>query len=269
MERVEHIDQMGRKVLLPKVPLRIVSIVPSQTELLVDLGLKSKLVGITKFCVHPGYLKAEITQIGGTKKLNFEKIRALKPDLIIGNKEENFYDDIVQLEKEFPVWMSDIFTLEDSFDFIHSIAEILDVEEEADSLISIIQKRFTSLRESVIKLPQKTAYYLIWNKPTMIAGSNTFIDDMLQRLNLVNLAPADRYPEIVWDELEEQPDVVLLSSEPFPFKEKHCEELRKRFPTATVMLVDGEYFSWYGSRLLGTPNYFKEVLHQIHPSIPS
>jgi len=259
---VEHTDQMGRKVAVPEKPLRIVSIVPSQTELLVDLGLKDRLVGITKFCVHPVGLKKEVTLVGGTKKLNFDKIRELKPDLIIGNKEENFYDDIVQLEKEFPVWMSDIYTLEDSFEFMQLIGEVVGVETE--SLVNRIRTEFDALERAVAGLPWKTAYYLIWNKPTMLAGSNTFIDDMLQRLHLKNIAPAPRYPEIEWSETTPKPDVILLSSEPFPFKEKHCAELRERFPDAKVMLVDGEYFSWYGSRLLGAPKYFGEVLKGIH-----
>lgn len=249
---------MGRKVQLPVRVFRIVSIVPSQTELLIDLGLSDRVVGITKFCIHPADLRKEKTVVGGTKNINMEKVRALKPDLIIGNKEENEQSDIEALEKEFPVWMSDIYTLEDSFRFMDLIGELLDVDTKP--LIEKIQNEFAELERLVEKQESKSVLYLIWNNPVMIAGGNTFIDDMLKRLNLKNLSPAERYPVVDLSEQKEAPDLILLSSEPYPFKEKHIQEFQTQFPHAKVQLVDGEMFSWYGSRLLKAPGYFRTLI---------
>jgi ABC-type Fe3+-hydroxamate transport system substrate-binding protein len=258
MKTTARIDQMGRQILAPVRALRIVSIVPSQTELLIDLGLSDRVVGITKFCVHPAELRREKTVVGGTKKINLDKVRALKPDLIIGNKEENEQSDIEALEKEFPVWMSDIYTLEDSFCFMEMLGELLDVETEP--LIQNIQSEFKKLERVVEKSDPKSVLYLIWNNPVMVAGGNTFIDDILKRLKMKNLSPAERYPVVNLAEQKTSPDLVLLSSEPYPFKEKHIFAFQEQFPNAKVMLVDGEMFSWYGSRLLKAPEYFRTLL---------
>lgn len=261
MKKIARIDQMGRKVLVPVRALRIVSLVPSQTELLVDLGLSDRLVGITKFCVHPENLRREKTVIGGTKKVNFEKIRALQPDLIIGNKEENNQSDIEALEKEFPVWMSDIFHLEDSLQFIAMIGEVLAVPVEP--MITQIKANFQALEAAIpVESTPPRVVYLIWNNPTMLAGQHTFIDDMLRRLGWQNNSPKPRYPEVEPSEWD-NPDYILLSSEPYPFKEEHCIKFREQFPGAKVLLVDGEYFSWYGSRLLKAPAYFQLVLEEL------
>lgn len=258
-------DQMGRTVEIQTPIQRIVSVVPSQTELLVDLGLRDKLVGITKFCVHPANLKKEIPLIGGTKKLNFDKIRALKPDIIIGNKEENEQSDIEQLAKEFPVWMSDIFNLEDALQMISMVGDLTETSEKVHEMIQTIQTGFEELKSVVEKQPitviPKRVAYLIWKNPTMLAGNGTFIHDCLIRMGYQNATEMTRYPEI--NQLDEMnPDLIFLSSEPFPFKQKHVDELQLMHPNAKVILVDGEYFSWYGSRLIGAPNYFKELLSQ-------
>lgn len=258
MKKTASIDQMGREVRVPVRALRIVSIVPSQTELLFDLGLKDRIVGITKFCVHPKELRREKAVVGGTKKVNIEKVRALQPDLIIGNKEENELSDILALEKEFPVWMSDIYTLEDSYRFIEMIGELLDVDTKP--MINTIRDKFSELEKIVEKAEPKTAVYLIWDNPTMLAGEHTFINDILKRLKIRNISPKPRYPETDLSDLEEQPDLILLSSEPYPFKEKHIQKFQAQFPNAKVILVDGEMFSWYGSRLLLAPGYFEELL---------
>src|SRR5690606_10246456 len=108
---------------------------------------------------------------------------------------------------------------------------------------------------------EQTAVYLIWKDPYMAAGQGTFIYDMIQRCGLRSLITASRYPELTEAELRElHPELVLLSSEPFPFKEKHVEQLRLLLPNAKVLLVDGELFSWYGSRLLHSPEYFKALM---------
>lgn len=247
---------MQRTVEIDSTVSRIVSLVPSQTELLVDLGLRDRLVGITKFCVHPKELRKEIQLIGGTKNVKVKLVESLNPDLVIGNKEENNQTDIEELEQKNPVWMSDIFDLEDALEMIRQLGEITGTEEKAAKIVSDIASNFAGLKE-LIPL-NKTVLYLIWKKPYIAAGKNTFIDSMLTTLGLRNAINEERYPEV--DLTAINPDFIFLSSEPFPFKEKHLNELAVQFPNSEIFLVDGEYFSWYGSRLTGAPAYFKELL---------
>lgn len=261
-------DQMGRIISLDKAPQKIISIVPSQTELLFDLGLKDEVVGITKFCVHPREMFHSKPRVGGTKKLSLAKIRELKPDLIIGNKEENTREEVEELMGEFPVWMSDIYTVADAVEMIRSIGEITNTEQKAQEITGNIQAAFKKLESLVTdqrKLesfhPKRTAYF-IWRDPYMTAGSNTFIHHILEVCGLVNaFADYSRYPQVTTEELQAAaPELILLSSEPYPFKEKHIAEFQAICPDARIMVVDGEMFSWYGSRLLYAPAYFERLL---------
>ncbi len=260
------VDQMGRAVSIAHPPKRIISLVPSQTELLCYLGLKSRLVGVTKFCVHPEDIRRKCTVVGGTKKLRSDKIDLLQPDLIIGNKEENAQQQIESLMKRWPVWISDVANLDQALDMIARIGELTGSEKEAIQLGSNIKRAFHSLSENP-PLPLKTAY-LIWRKPYMVAGSNTFIHDMLTRMGLTNtFASQPRYPQLTPEQLQRgAPDVLLLSSEPYPFGEKNIDELREICPDAAVILVDGELFSWYGNRLLHAAPYFAKLRGEIFGS---
>ena len=254
-------DQMGNTVRLNGFPERIVSLVPSQTELLHDLGLKERVVGITKFCVHPEAWYRTKTRVGGTKQYNFETIRGLRPDLIIGNKEENDEEQVRLLQQEFPVWMSDIHDLNEALEMIDAIGKLTDTSGEAENICSRIITGFDELASTCSSLPPARVVYLIWNKPYMAAGKNTFIDSMLQRLNLQNALTAVRYPELTANDLNMlRPDCIFLSSEPYPFKDKHLEEIRRFLPDSKLLLVDGEMFSWYGTRLLQAPDYFRQLL---------
>lgn len=253
---------MHRTVEIPQPVQRIVSLVPSQTELLVDLGLEDRLVGVTKFCVHPEGLKDRMTQIGGTKKVDIAKVLALKPDLIIGNKEENERSDIEELEKHFPVWMSDITDLESALEMIRMVGELTTTTEKAERMRKDIRLHFQDLSYHMEDRgePLKTLY-LIWRKPYMAAGKGTFIDHCLSLCGLENCLDTERYPET--DLAGLKPELVLLSSEPYPFKEKHIAELKLLFPEAQIRLADGEYFSWYGSRMLYAPTYFQELIESL------
>lgn len=266
------IDQMQRKVKIPTHPMRIISLVPSQTELLFYLGLVKEVVGITKFCVHPHVMFKTKPRVGGTKKYNFEKIKSLEPDLIIGNKEENDQAQIELLEKEYSVWMSDIFNLEDALDMILEIGKIINKKSAAETLIEKIMVSFQQ-SEQVIKqlIHRPKVAYFIWKKPTMVAASQTFIHEMLQIAGFENIfATESRYPQISDIQLAEaKPEVILLSSEPFPFKEKHVKEIQAVCPDADIKLVDGEIFSWYGNRLLLAGPYFKELRLNIEKQINS
>jgi ABC-type Fe3+-hydroxamate transport system substrate-binding protein len=255
-----YTDQMGNDVYLEEIPQRIVSLVPSQTELLFDLGLDETVVGLTRFCVHPDPKVKGRTSIGGTKNPDLDKIRELKPDLIIGNREENRREDIEALQKEYPVWMSDVTTLGDATGMIREVGGIVGKEASAQWIANLIEARFNDLtRELPTFGPPKRVVYLIWRKPWMVAGSGTFIHTMLQLAGFTNIfGNSSRYPECSEKELiTARPDLVFLSSEPFSFGDKHLEELRELCPSAQVRLVRGDLFSWYGSRLLRTPQYLR------------
>ncbi|HOY05068.1 MAG TPA: cobalamin-binding protein [Saprospiraceae bacterium] len=244
-------------------PRRIVSLVPSQTELLAYLGLQEEVVGITKFCVHPAEWFQNKQRVGGTKTVNFEKTAALQPDLILANKEENERTQIEELQKHFPVWISDILTLEDALDMIRQVGGMTGKTEPAQALAVEIVRRFEGLKKEPFKTVR--AAYLIWRKPYMVAARNTFVDEMMQWAGFVNVfAGLQRYPEISADALvAAAPEVVLLSSEPYPFAEKHLHAIRELCPAASVLLVDGEMFSWYGSRLLQAPAYFQALRQRV------
>ncbi|WP_311136287.1 ABC transporter substrate-binding protein [Hymenobacter cellulosivorans] len=251
-------DQMNRRVAVPFPPQRIVSLVPSQTELLFDLGLGSRVVGVTKFCIHPAEARQRTTVIGGTKNFDFEKIEALQPDLIIGNKEENYQAGIEQLAQKYPVWLSDISNLDEALDMIRRVGLITGRKSAADAMADEIAGSFAARTVSDPLIP---AAYFIWRKPYMVAASNTFIDTMLPRAGFRNVfAGLNRYPEITAEQLAvAAPAVILLSSEPYPFAEKHVAEFQTICPSATVRIVDGELFSWHGSRLRHSAAYFASL----------
>jgi ABC-type Fe3+-hydroxamate transport system substrate-binding protein len=258
-------DQLGRTITINYPPKRIISVVPSQTELLFDLGLDEEVIGITKFCIHPIEKFATRVKVGGTKKLKIALIRQLNPDLIIGNKEENTQEEIELLMQEFPVWMSDISNLEDATKTIFQIGELVNRTPEAAYLNHLINAGFTDLQTLAVgkNINQRVAY-LIWKDPYMFAGRATFIDDILRKIGLQNVISESRYPELPISQLAAlNPQLVFLSSEPYPFKEKHIEEIQKVLPNAKVMLVDGEMFSWYGSRLVKAVQYFFEFQQQL------
>lgn len=249
-------DQMHQPVTVPDVPQRIVSLVPSQTELLHYLGVDERVVGITKFCIHPSHWRTTRQLIGGTKQFNLEQIHRLQPDLIIGNKEENYPEGIAALQERYPVWMSDITTLEDSFTMIQAVGDLTGAVPSAEALVQKIRESFST----VSKFQAESVVYLIWRDPWMAAGVHTFIDELLRFAGLRNAVISSRYPHLSGEQLRElNPQLVFLSSEPYPFKERHLDELKQLLPQARIELVDGEMFSWYGSRLLMVPNYLSEL----------
>ncbi len=257
MTFLSTLDQMGNGFRIFEPPQRIVSLVPSQTELLFDLGLDEQVVGVTKFCIYPKEWRSSKSIVGGTKNFNFNVIDQLKPDLLIGNKEENYQEGISKLQQNYPVWMSDITTLGDAMTMIRSIARITNKKHEGIEMIGKIHLAFNSL--NIIK-PLRTLY-LMWRDPWMGVGNKTFINSMIEKIGLKNvLESSERYPELSVNQIKElNPSIVLLSSEPFPFSEKHTNEVRKILPNARILLVDGEMFSWYGSRMAKAPNYFNSI----------
>ena len=255
---MEVIDQLQRKIFLPNVPKRIISLVPSQTELLVDLGLEENLVGITKFCVHPKYLRKTKNIVGGTKQVKIEKIKALEPDIILCNKEENTKEMVEELQEIAPVHVSDIIKIDDAFTLMHQYGEIFQKEALVGTMVNSVREKIEVLQEKLQDKPVKKVAYFIWKKPLMVAGNETFINELLKLNKFENVFKESRYPETSFEEIKaKNPDVILLSSEPFPFEEKHKEYFSEL--NIEIQLVDGEYFSWYGSSLVGAIDYFKTL----------
>lgn len=260
-------DQLGTTHTFEHTPSRIVSLVPSQTETLFDLGLEDELVGVTKFCVHPFHLKATKTIIGGTKQINIAKIQALQPDIIIANKEENTLEIVAQLKEICPVWVTDVLTIEDSIQVIRDFGNLFNKRTDAQKWIQKITFGLTDFQEFIkSKSAQKTAYF-IWANPYMVAAGETYINEILKLNKFENIYDSNpkyegRYPEVIIQKIRIQgdPELVLLSSEPFPFADEHAFELGRHTHHARTVFVDGEYFSWHGTRLVKAFDYFK-VLH--------
>ena len=257
-------DQLNRSIELTGVPKRIVSLVPSQTELLVDLGLEDSIIGVTKFCVHPIHLRKSKTIVGGTKQVHYDKIKALEPDIILCNKEENTKEMVEELEKIATVHVSDIYSIDDTIVLIKQYGELFTVQNKATEINNKLIDLVADFKVFIAKRKANKVVYFIWRKPWMVAGNNTIIDYLLSLNKFENVfTNLSRYPEVDINALvdKNKPDFVFLSSEPYPFKEKHIEELKEILPKTKILLVDGEYFSWYGTRLLGAFKYFK-TLHK-------
>ncbi|MPS72925.1 MAG: cobalamin-binding protein [Chryseobacterium sp.] len=237
--------------------MRVISLVPSITETLFDLGLSTdEIVGRTKFCIHPENLVDKVELIGGTKNINIEKIKSLKPDLIIANKEENVKEQVEELMKDLKVLLTNIETLEDNYYLIKQLGHIFGKEEKAQFFNLRTYEAFD------IPKPDKKlkVAYLIWKNPYMTIGGDTFISRILEELGFENLfKKLKRYPEVQLEDLKNA-DLIFLSSEPFPFKEKHIDEIKKVCINQRIMIVDGEAFSWYGTHLGKCRNYYRQLM---------
>ena len=251
---------------LPIPARRIISLVPSQTELLFYLGLDTETIGITKFCIHPSQWHRNKLRVGGTKNVDIQTIINLNPDLIIANKEENVKEQVEALAAHFPVWLTDANNLQDALNMIKDIGRLTNRQIPAGELIDDINTNFNQLNEPSaqfhIPFSQLDTCYLIWKDPYMTVGSDTFINDMMRRAGFKNIFETKfRYPSITIKEIKSSNcKFLLLSNEPYPFKQKHLDELQSQLPEIKIILVDGEIFSWYGSRLLQAPGYFKTLM---------
>lgn len=257
----EVVDQLNRTIQVPDKVESIISLVPSQTELLFYLGLEQNVKGVTKFCLHPNEAKTTSKIIGGTKSIHLDRIDQIKPDIIFANKEENTKEMIAALADKYPVWISDILTKYDALAMIQSVGKVLGKMQEADQLVALIKKSWKPIAN---KFKGKKVLYLIWQRPYMAVGNTTYINSVLNFVGLNNVVDAPRYPELSMEEMRSlQPDIVLLSSEPYPFKEKHIASIQNLMPEALIQLVDGEMFSWYGPRMLRAAEYFDQLTFDI------
>lgn len=255
-------DQMNRVFELNTPPKRIISLVPSQTELLFDLGLEESIVGVTKFCVHPIHFKKKKTIVGGTKTIKVDKIKSLNPDIILCNKEENTKEIVEMCEQIAPTHVSDIFTLNDAKELITQYGAIFSLKKQALEITTELDSKIESFKHFIKNKKELKVAYFIWRDPWMVAGKSTFINHLLELNKFKNVYNSiDRYPEVNIANIvpDGNPDLILLSSEPYPFKDKHSDELRVHANLSKIFFVDGEMFSWYGTRLLKAFDYFIDL----------
>eukprot|EP00906_Rhabdomonas_costata_P036289 RCo050945 len=257
------VDARGRALTLAAAPKRVISLVPSLTELLADLGLDDAVVGVTRYCIHPTGWNTRKGVVGGTKDVKPNRVAALTPDLVVANLEENTKAGVEALDSLCPVYVTDVATVEQALSTITAVGALVGKPNESELLCQRIRDGFGSLHSCS---PPKSAAYLIWRRPYMTIGSDTFIHDVMSRAGLANVFHHHRrYPQVTEEDLARAcPEVVLLSSEPYPFKEKHREEMQRVVPQAKVVLVDGTFFSWYGSRMQNAPSYLAQLLQQLN-----
>ncbi len=251
------VDHVGRTITYSYPPKRIISIAPGLTDTLYSLQLENEIVGRTRYCIHPKNKVEQATIVGGTKKINLEKIRKLKPDLILAEKEENTKEIVELLEKEFPVFVAEVQTVQDAYRMIHDLGVITDHKPQAEELQTMIQTAFQTLPS----IDGKRFAYVIWKKPYMVVGNHTYIQDLLKTFGLENAFSSyeGRYPIVSEEDFHKAKlDYIFLATEPFPFKEEHKLEFTKQFPDAKTLILDGEML-WYGPRMLEAAAYFKEV----------
>jgi iron complex transport system substrate-binding protein len=243
-----------------------VSLCPSLTELVFDLGRGDDLVGRTKFCVHPAGRVDRVEAVGGTKNPKIARIVELAPDLVLLNEEENRREDAAALaEAGVRCHVSFPRDVDDTARMVRDIGTVLERPAEAARIAADIERRAARVRESARQAPTVRYAYLIWRNPWMVAGGDTFVTAMLALPGGVNVfaGHAERYPTVTPEELAvADPDVMLLSSEPFPFKEKHAEELAAAsgLPRERMQFVDGEYLTWHGSRTPDGVDYAERVI---------
>ena len=254
-----YIDALGTEH--PADPnARIVSLVPSITELLCDLGLAEQLVGRTGFCIHPADVVQAIPKVGGTKDVNVEKIRKLAPTHLVVNIDENEKPTVEELAEFIPnIVVTHPMRPRDNLALARLMGGVFGKEAAAERWCAAFEAEY-ALLQATPKGPPQTMLYCIWQDPWMTISRDTYIARMLEEIgwSVPDLGEV-RYPQFAWSsELVAGIDGVLLSSEPYRFTEAHAFALEKQLGKP-VLLVDGEMMSWYGSRSVQGLRYLREL----------
>lgn len=263
------IDAIGcehRPVTPDEASPRIVSLVPSLTELLCDLGLASQLVGRTGFCIHPADVVGAIPKVGGTKSVNIGKIRKLAPTHLVVNIDENEKPTVDALAEFIPhVIVTHPLKPRDNLGLYRLLGKIFRAEDKAEMLCAAFEQEYQALR-ALPQQPSQTMLYCIWKDPWMTISRDTYIAAMLAEIGWQCwttdqlTASGERYPKFKWsDEVARAVDGVLLSSEPYRFTEAHVHALEKQIGKP-VQLIDGEMLSWYGSRAIQGLRYLRQLI---------
>jgi iron complex transport system substrate-binding protein len=252
-------DDLGRTVKIARPPRRIVCLCPSLTETLFDLGAGERVVGRTRYCVLPAVAVERVAIVGGTKDVDVERVRSLRPDLVIAEKEENPRDTVERLAEEWPAFVFDVTDFESALRAIAMLGRLTDSAAGPEEYIRRIRAAFAALQP----LPPTRAAYLIWRNPYRAAGRGTFIHALLERCGFINICAdsGGRYPLVEIETLRTlKPECLLLSSEPFPFDETHRRELAAQLLETRVVCVDGQMFGWYGTRMAAAATYLAALL---------
>lgn len=264
-------DDLGRELALPRPPRRLVSLVPSVTELICDLGCGERLVGVTRFCVTPTAVVASLPRLGGTKTVDLERLLALRPDLVVMNSEENTRADFDRLtDTGVSVFVSFPTTVADAARAIERLGAALDADRTATALARRIRDTAAALARWV---PQRVPIFCpIWRRPWMSFNAATYCHDLLASAGGDNVCAgsATRYPTVdLADVARADPRVILLPDEPYPFATRHFAALAALHDSAAwrdgrVHLVDGRALSWYGAR---TPAAMVQFFRLCHPQV--
>jgi len=254
-------DDLGYQVMIPDQPRRIISLCPSITETLFELGAGKQVAGLTSYCIHPYKKTKKKTKIGGPRNPDIPGILDLDPDLVITSREENRQEDVDILRKKLPVITFDVKSIESSRNMILKLGLITWRLKPAMNYVQKLDKLLH------IKAPLHEAYsvlYLVWKDPWMAAGHGNYICDLMKSQGFINVLPehSRRYPVIHPAEIV-QPDFIFLSSEPFPFNSEHLEETSIIFGGTKTVLVDGEMFGWYGTRIIRAIPYIRALRKKI------
>ncbi len=265
MKKMLLSDSLGRPLTIPDNPARIISLCPSQTETLFALDLEGRVVGRTRYCIHPADKVASIPVVGGTKKVDIDVVSTLAPDLIVAEKEENTREDVEKLSQIAPVYVTKNESFEEALDSIRRLGAITGKNVEAEGLVQDIVKAWAAVPKA--RRPVQVLY-LIWRKPYMAAGRPTFIDAIMTRLGWENVAASlpGRYPTLE-DPSVINPEIVLLCSEPYPYKAQHIPEIQSLWPQAHVERVRGDYFAWYGVRMIEAAKYLTCLQRTIEEAV--
>lgn len=250
------LDELQRKLTIQKTPQRIISLCPAITETLFALGVGERVVGRTKFCIFPE-AAATVEIVGGTKQINEEKIRALQPDIIFAEKEENTKEIVEALEQQFVVYVAQVESIEHAYTMIEKVGRVVQAEAEATVLVARI-------KASTLPTMTGRAAYMMWRKPYMVVGATTYINDVLETIGFTNpfTAMDGRYPSVTIEQLQQAKlDYLFLSSEPFPFQQKHIDELQQHLPRTRIQLIDGEMF-WYGAKMAEAATYLQAYFNK-------
>ena len=229
---------------------------PSITELVCELGLANQLVGRTGFCIHPKETLRKIAKVGGTKSVNLKKIRELAPTHVIVNMDENKKETADALAQFVPnVIVTHPLAPLDNLALYRQIGTAFSKEREAEDLCSRFELAYQESKEQ--KFPQRKVLYLIWKDPWMTVSRDTYVSRMLELFGLKTLPEASesRYPKL--KDLDVGADMILLSTEPYRFGEKHRKELEQQLKLP-VHLIDGEMTSWYGPRAIAGLRYLAD-----------
>lgn len=259
-------DAAGQAHPAHKGPARIVSLVPSLTELVCDLGLVDQLVGRTGFCIHPKDVLRRVPKVGGTKDVNLDRLRELAPSHVIVNIDENRRECAEEIARFVPrVIVTHPCTPEDNLDVYRLLGGIFGRQAEAAALASDLRAALDEARQAGASLPREKVLYLIWREPWMTVARSTYISATLATVGWDTLPPGaePRYPAFEWDApwLAEV-DRVLLSSEPYRFRERHLAEVEAA-AGLPACLVDGEMASWYGSRAAAGLRYLAALRRKL------